>query len=128
MLWAGPLSRSEYFAQISDHVSDLVSGDDVYVPLVGQLALKEYGIHLTQEQYLEEWDKRLFSGRIWGSVDLALDSYRAGIKPPLTGSPGYNKGWNDMGAQMSTDHIGWSAPGLINVAAAMGDDMAHILS
>jgi len=123
-----PPSQSEYFAQIPDHFSDLASGDDVYVPLVGQLALKEYGIHLTQGQYLEEWDKRLFSARIWASCDYALDLYRAGIKPPLTGSPGYNKGWNDMAAQMSTDHIGWSAPGLINVAAVMGDNMAHTIN
>ena len=100
-----PPSLSEYFAQVPDHFSDLVSGDDIYVPLVNQIALKKYGIHVTQEQYLQEWDKRLFSGRIWGSLELALDSYRAGIKPPLTGTPGYNKNWYDMGAQMSTDQI-----------------------
>jgi len=123
-----PPSPSEYFAQIPDHFSDLVSGDDEYVPLVGQLALKEYGIHATQEQFLQEWDKRLFSGRIWVSCDYALDLYRAGIKPPLTGSPGYNDYWYDMAAQMSTDHLGWSAPGLINVAAAMGDSLSHTIN
>lgn len=123
-----PPSRTDYFAQVPDHFSDRVSGDDVYAPLVGQLALKEYGVHLTQEQYLDEWEKRLFSGKIWVSCYHAIDLYRAGIKPPLTGSPGYNAYWNDMCSQMSTDNIGWAAPGMINVAAAMADHMSHIIN
>jgi hypothetical protein len=123
-----PPSPFEYFAQIPDHFSDRASGDDVYVPLVFQLAFQHYGIHPTQEQYLSEWDRRLFSGRIWGSLDQALDHYRAGIKPPKTGLPGYNQGWNDMGSQMSTDLIGWISPGLINTAAQMSSSASRVMN
>ena len=98
-----PPSDFEYFAEIPTHFSDGASGDDVYVPLVFQLALKSYGIEATQQQFFQEWHERLFSGKIWVSWARAVGSVRAGIQPPKTGMPGYNFYWDDMCSQMSTD-------------------------
>jgi hypothetical protein len=123
-----PPSNFEYLAQIPDHFSDRASGDDVYVPLVTQIVLKKHGIHPTYEQYMKGWAERLFSGRIWVSCDYALDHYRAGILPPKTGQPGYNRYWNDMCSQMGTDIIGWVAPGLTNTAAEMSDFLGHMVN
>ena len=123
-----PPSEFSYFAEVPDHFSDRASGDDIYCPLVFQLALQRYGIHPTPEQYFLEWDRRLFSGRIWGSLEQALDHYRAGLPPSKTGLPGYNRGWDDMGAQMCADIVGWITPGLPNIAARMADHLARIMS
>jgi hypothetical protein len=120
-----PPSDFDYYAQVPTHFSDRTSGDDLYVPLVYQLALKTYGIHATPEQYMQEWAARLFSGRLWGSFETALDLHHAGIPAPKTGAPGYNRGWDDMGAHISTDVFGWSAPGLINTSAEMADPVVH---
>ena len=97
-----PPSDFDYFAQIPTHFSDLASGDDVYVPLVFQLALKKYGIGASQQEFLQEWHERLFSGRIWVSCEQALDHFRAGVKPPKTGMPGYNSNWDDMCSQTAS--------------------------
>jgi len=123
-----PPSNFEYYAQIPTHFSDRYSGDDVYLPLVNQLALKTYGIHATQQQYMNEWDARFFSGRVWVSCENALDLYRAGIKPPKTGFPGYNRNWDDMCSQIAVDNVGWVTPGLINTAAEMADEVAHVIN
>ena len=123
-----PPSKFEYFAEVPTHFSDRQSGDDVYVPLVLQLALKKYGLHPTQEQYLNEWSERLFTGKIWVSCEVALDHFRAGLKPPKTGQPGFNRYWDDMCSQMSTDVIGWIAPGMLQTAAKMGDHASHVIN
>jgi hypothetical protein len=123
-----PPSKFEYFAEVPTHFSDRQSGDDVYVPLVLQLALKKYGLHPTQEQYLNEWSERLFTGKIWVACEVALDHFRAGLKPPKTGQPGFNRYWDDMCSQMSTDVIGWIAPGMMQTAAQMGDHASHLIN
>ena len=123
-----PPSEFSYFAEVPDHFSDRASGDDIYGPLTFQLAFQKYGIRPTQAQYFMEWNRRLFSGRIWGSLDQALDHYRAGLSPSKTGLPGYNRGWDDMGAQMCADIAGWIAPGLTNTAARTADHLARIMS
>ena len=123
-----PPSKFEFFAQPSDHFSDRYSGDDVYVPLVLQLALQKYGLHPSHEQYLNEWSERLYTGKIWVSCEIALDHFRAGVKTPKTGQPGFNRYWDDMCSQMSTDVIGWIAPGMPQTAASMGDHAAHLIN
>jgi hypothetical protein len=121
-----PPSDFDYYAQLPTHFSDRASGDDIYLPLAIQLALKTYGVHATPEQYMKEWSVRLFSGRAWVSCETALELYYAGIVPPQTGQLGYNRFWDDMYSQISLDSIGWSAPGLINTAAEMADPVCHI--
>jgi hypothetical protein len=121
-----PPSESEGYAQVPTHFSDYMSGDDVYLPLVNQLALKRAGIQATMDQYMREWAARLFSGRVWVSAVSALDLYYAGMAPPKTGTPGYNPYWDDMCAQISTDNFGWSAPGLVNTAAELADRASHL--
>ena len=121
-----PPSDFDYYAEVPTHFSDQYSGDDFYVPLVNQLALKKHGIHATPQQYLQEWSLRLYSGRVWVSTEHALDLYHAGIQPPQTGHPGFNAFWNDMMAQISQDNFGWISPGMINTAAALADNCSHV--
>jgi len=121
-----PPSDVSYFAEVPDHFADLYSGDDLYFPLLAQVCLRKYGLHPTQEQYLKEWDVRLYTGRIWGANRIALEHYRAGIMPPKTGWPGFNGG-HDIDAQIGLDTMGWVAPGMINTAAGMADVGAHLM-
>lgn len=121
-----PPGDFEYFAEIPTHFSDRSSGDDLYLPLLHQLVLLEHGVSPTYEQILKAWDERLFTGKIWVSCQQALENYRAGIMPPLTGQPGYNSDWADMCANISTDNIGWSSPGMFNTAVRVSDYFSHI--
>jgi hypothetical protein len=123
-----PPSDFEYYSELPTHFSDRVSGDDIYIPLVNQLALKKYGVQARSRDYMEEWKARLYSGRVWVSCEFALDLAFSGITPPKTGFPGYNGNWDDMCAQIGLDNIGWSAPGLINTASAMADEAGHVIN
>jgi len=124
MPWPPP--QVDYFSEVPDHFSDLYSGDDLYFPLLFQICLKKYGTQPTYEQYMREWAAQLYTGRVWGANSIALEHYRAGILPPKTGYPGYNGG-HDIDAQIDLDTMGWVAPGLINTAARMADNAAHIM-
>jgi hypothetical protein len=57
-----------------------------------------------------------------------MDHHWAGIASPLTGAPGYNEHYDDLGAQISLDVIGWVAPGLANAAAELADPAAHLIN
>jgi hypothetical protein len=121
-----PPSDFEYYSQIPTHFLDCYSGDDVYLPLVNQIVLKKFGTSASPEQYLKEWADRFFTGKVWVSVYGALDLGFAGVSPSLTGKPGYNLWWDDMCAQIATDNIGWSSPGLVNAAAGLADKAGHV--
>jgi hypothetical protein len=62
-----PPSEVSYFAEVPDYFSGLYSGDDPYFPLLAQLCLKKYGLHPTQEQYMQEWTERLYRRRGFGN-------------------------------------------------------------
>lgn len=124
-----PPHQVSYFYEVPTRFTDIASGDDVTMPLVFQLALKKYGIRPTHEQYMQEWLDRLYPGRMWGANLAALEHYRAGIKPPLTGASGI--AWNDgldLDAQIDLDPMGWVAPGMMNRAAAMARHAGQIMS
>jgi hypothetical protein len=77
-----PPSNFELFAEAPDHFSNRTSGDDVYAPLVLQLALQKYGTRPTYDQYMRTWDRHLFSGKIWVFCQYALDHYRPASSRP----------------------------------------------
>ena len=100
--------------------------DDLYVGLTYLLAVERYGPGLSQEQMAAEFLYRLHPSRLWLANKEAYENLHAGIPPPKTGHPFFNRYFSTIDAQIENDIWGVICPGMINTACEYADRASHI--
>jgi hypothetical protein len=98
--------------------------DDYFYELVALRAFEKYGTALTVQQLGKQWKEN--NAGSWGSSQQTRLLLAAGIQPPDTGHPRFNKLWFTIGSQFSSDIYGLVAPGMPNVAATLARNLGHI--
>jgi hypothetical protein len=65
---------------------------------------------------------------LWHANRAGRDNLRRGIAPPDSGHPQFNKHADDIDYQIEADYSGLIAPGLPNVAVALGEKFGRLMN
>jgi hypothetical protein len=113
-------------AWTKDSVENSLHQDDVYVDLSFLEALEQYGLDLSYAQAGKAFGDTKF--RLWHANKEGRDNVRKGIMPPDSGSPKYNKHYNDIDFQIEADFCGLINPGMSGSCGSMCDKFGRIMN
>lgn len=103
------------------------SDDDTDVEYLYLMGMEKYGIEPTYEQMRQLWMHHI-RDRVWLANRAALGLMHYGYTPPFTGMQEYNPHWYQIDPQLINEIWGYTAPGMVDYAAAKSDWAARITS
>ena len=107
-------------------INDAFEQDDLYVEMTFVRSMEQYGLDVSIRQAGIDFAN---SGYNLACANLAgRENLRKGIAPPDSGHPKFNKCPNDIDYQIESDYSGLIAPGMPNVAIAMGEKFGHLMN
>ena len=107
-------------------INDAFEQDDLYVEMTFLRTMEQYGLDCSIRQAGIDFAN---SGYNLACANFAgRENLRNGIAPPDSGHPKFNKCPNDIDYQIESDYSGLIAPGLPNVAIAMGEQFGRLMN
>lgn len=107
-------------------INDAFEQDDLYVEMTFLRSMELYGLDVSIRQAGIDFAN---SGYNLACANFAgRENLRKGIAPPNSGHPKFNKCPNDIDYQIESDYSGLMAPGMPNVAIAMGEKFGHLMN
>jgi inosine-uridine nucleoside N-ribohydrolase len=100
--------------------------DDLYVEMTFLRTLEQYGLGVSIRQAGIDWANSGY--QLWHANKAGRDNLRAGIAPPDSGHPRFNKHADDIDYQIEADFSGLIAPGLPNTAIALGEVFGRLMN
>jgi hypothetical protein len=107
-------------------INDAFDQDDLYVEMTFLRTLEEYGIDVSIRQAGIDFANSEYP--LWCANDAGRKNLRAGIGPPDSSHPQFNKCPNDIDYQIEADFSGLIAPGMPNVAIEMGNRFGRLMN
>jgi len=107
-------------------INDAFAQDDIYVEMTFLRTLEEYGIDASIRQAGVDFANSRYG--LWCANLAGRNNLRAGIAPPDSGHPQFNKCPNDIDYQIEADFSGLIAPGLPNAAIALGEKFGRLMN
>ena len=109
-----------------DMINDAFDQDDLYVEMTFLRTLEEYGIDVSIRQAGIDFANSEYP--LWCANAAGRKNLRAGIGPPDSSHPQFNKCPNDIDYQIESDYSGLIAPGMPNVAIEMGNKFGRLMN
>ncbi|MCI1779435.1 MAG: ADP-ribosylglycohydrolase family protein [Bacteroidales bacterium] len=103
------------------------SDDDTDIEYIYLMLMEKYGIEPTYAQMREGWMYHI-RDRVWLANRAALGLMHFGYTPPFTGDKKYNPHWFQIDPQLINEIWAYTAPGMVDYAAAKSDWAARITS
>lgn len=100
--------------------------DDVYVEMTFLRTLEQHGWEVSLRQAGIDFANSGYP--LWHANKAGRDNLRAGIAPPDSGHPKFNKHADDIDYQIESDYAGLIAPGMPNVAIALGEKFGRLMN
>jgi hypothetical protein len=100
--------------------------DDLYVEMTFLKTLEDYGLGASIRQAGIDFANSGYA--LWHANDAGRKNLRAGIAPPDSGHPQFNKHADDIDYQIEADFSGLIAPGLPNTAIALGEVFGRLMN
>jgi ADP-ribosylglycohydrolase len=100
--------------------------DDCYVEMTFLKAMEEHGIDITPAQAGKAFAESEYD--LWHANLAGRENVRAGLMPPLSGHPVYNRHADDIDFQIEADLFGIIAPGLSHESNRLCDIFGHIMN
>jgi len=100
--------------------------DDIYVEMTFLRTLEIYGLDCSIRQAGIDFANSGY--RLWHANRAGRDNLRAGIAPPDSGHPQFNKHADDIDYQIEADYSGLIAPGMPNVAIELGEKFGRLMN
>jgi hypothetical protein len=100
--------------------------DDCYVEMTFLRTLEQYGWDVPIRQAGIDFANSGYP--LWHANKAGRDNLRAGIAPPDSGHPEFNKHADDIDYQIEADYSGIIAPGLPNTAIALGEKFGRLMN
>ena len=102
------------------------NNDDCYVEMTFLRTLEQYGFDASIRQAGIDFANSGY--RLWHANKAGRDNLRSGIAPPDSGHPKFNEHADDIDYQIEADFSGIIAPGLPNVAIALGEKFGRLMN
>ncbi len=100
--------------------------DDIYMEMTFVRTLELYGFDVSIRQAGLDFANSGYP--LWHANRAGRDNLRAGIAPPDSGHPKYNKHADDIDYQIESDYAGLIAPGLPNVVIQLGETFGRLMN
>jgi len=100
--------------------------DDIYVEMTFLRTLEQYGADVSIRQAGIDFANSRY--RLWHANRAGRDNLRSGIAPPDSSHPQFNKHADDIDYQIEADYSGLIAPGMPNVAIALGEKFGRLMN
>ncbi len=100
--------------------------DDLYVEMTFLRTLEQHGIDASIRQAGIDFANSRYS--LWCANFAGRTNLRDGIAPPDSSHPQFNQRSNDIDYQIEADYSGLIAPGLPNVAVALGEKFGRLMN
>lgn len=107
-------------------VNHAFSQDDLYVEMTFLSTLERYGLDVDIRQAGFDFANSQYP--LWHANRAGRDNLRKGIPPPDSGHPRNNPHADDIDYQIEADFSGLIAPGLPNVAIALGEKFGRLMN
>ena len=107
-------------------INDAFGQDDIYVEMTFLRTLEEYGIDASIRQAGIDFANSEYA--LWCANNAGRTNLRAGIAPPDSGHPQFNRCPNDIDYQIEADYSGLIAPGMPNVAIDLGNKFGRLMN
>jgi len=100
--------------------------DDIYVEMTFVRSMEQYGLDVSIRQAGIDFANSGFP--LWHANAAGRDNLRKGIAPPDCSHPQFNKHADDIDYQIDADYSGLVAPGLPNMAIALGEKFGRLMN
>jgi hypothetical protein len=100
--------------------------DDLYVEMTFVRTLELYGFDVSMRQAGIDFANSGYP--LWHANHAGRDNLRAGIAPPDSGHPEFNKHADDIDYQIESDYAGLIAPGMPNVVIRLGETFGRLMN
>jgi hypothetical protein len=100
--------------------------DDIYVEMTFLRTLEIYGFDCSIRQAGIDFANSRYP--LWHANRNGRDNLRAGIAPPDSGHPEFNKHADDIDYQIEADYAGLIAPGFPNIAIQLGEKFGRLMN
>lgn len=107
-------------------INDAFGQDDLYVEMTFLRSLEQYGLDVSIRQAGIDFANSGYP--LWCANAAGRKNLRAGIAPPDSGHPQFNKCPNDIDYQIEADFSGLIAPGLPQVAIDLGEKFGRLMN
>jgi len=100
--------------------------DDIYVEMTFLRSMELHGLDVSIRQAGIDFANSGY--RLWHANRAGRDNLRSGIAPPDSGHPKFNGHADDIDYQIEADYSGLIAPGMPNVAIALGEKFGRLMN
>jgi len=107
-------------------INEAFGQDDLYVEMTFLRSLEEYGLDVSIRQAGIDFANSGYP--LWCANNAGRTNLRAGIAPPDSSHPKFNKCPNDIDYQIEADYSGLIAPGMPNVPIALGQKFGRLMN
>jgi hypothetical protein len=107
-------------------INDAFEQDDLYVEMTFLRTLEQYGLNASIRQAGLDFANSGYP--LWCANNAGRKNLRAGIAPPDSSHPKFNKCPNDIDYQIEADYSGLIAPGLPQFAIEMGEKFGRLMN
>jgi hypothetical protein len=107
-------------------INDAFGQDDLYVEMTFLRSMEQYGLDVSIRQAGIDFANSGYP--LWCANAAGRKNLRHGIAPPDSSHPQFNKCPNDIDYQIEADFSGLIAPGLPNVAVALGEKFGRLMN
>ncbi len=125
--WSGTLVPEEKVPRWQPGMINGAFGqDDLYVEMTFLRTLEQYGIDASIRQAGIDFANSRYP--LWCANFAGRTNLRDGIAPPDSSHPQFNQRSNDIDYQIEADYSGLIAPGLPDVAVALGEKFGRLMN
>ena len=107
-------------------INNAFGQDDIYVEMTFLRSLELYGLDVSGRQVGIDFANSRY--RLWHANNAGRENLRAGIAPPDSGHPEFNKHADDIDYQIESDFAGLISPGLGGNAVALGEKFGRLMN
>jgi len=124
--WKGEIIPEDQMPKWQPKMVNQFQQDDIYVEMTFVRTLEQYGFDATVRQAGIDFANSGYP--LWHANNAGRTNLRAGIAPPDSGHPQFNKHADDIDYQIESDFSGLVAPGLPNTAIALGEKFGRLMN
>jgi hypothetical protein len=109
-----------------EKINQAFGQDDLYVEMTFLRTLEQYGLEVSIRQAGIDFANSRYP--LWCANNAGRTNLRRGIAPPDSSHPQFNRCPNDIDYQIEADYSGLIAPGLPQVAIALGEKFGRLMN
>jgi len=109
-----------------ERIKGVTGQDDCYVEMTFLMALEKYGLDIRYQQAAKEFGASEY--KLAHANYVGRENIRAGIMPPRSGHPKYNRHADDIDFQIEADLFGIICPGMPRESNRLGDVFGHMMN